>query len=134
MKTSSFVFCLLAIFPSTLITKDPPQPSIRILNSSGRRILTIFEGLRPSSPAVPSYLTAALHCSDREVTRGDAFPRTKGRRLLVQSGCGGHYAACIEDFCKTDCEYLFCWSGGSNYNSGWKTHYWNGCCYTDVLC
>src|SRR6516165_10237927 len=47
-------------------------------------------------------------------------------REKCASDCGGHYAACFEDFCGIDdCDYLFCYAGGNQYGLGWQTGFWN---------
>jgi len=144
-----YLLTLLIVFP-ILATSSRSGPLIH--NASGQRIHSVFEGLRPSPLVGPRHLYTAATMNSCQSTKpiNERVPRgnlsatgqllqvsangESGRYLRVQSNCGGHYATCIEDFCTIDCFYLFCWSGGSDYNLGWKTHYWNGCCYGDIQC
>src|SRR5215813_10813025 len=99
---------------------------MKMLTSTGKPIASIFEGLRPSPLGRLGYRTTDLHtCRPAKTARAQsdqlparqAFVRAvslslsgeqQARYLPVQSCCGGHYAACFEDFCTTDCTYLFC--------------------------
>lgn len=144
------ILCILASFAAKPIWAKLPGHNYRILNSAGKRIFSVFDGL-PPSPRDYSYryLTAAARScppltagAETQAERtGSPSLRTistrgqqKGRYLTVQSDCGGHYAACYEEFCTIYCEYQLCYAGGSNYYLGWQTGYWNGCCYGDVQC
>jgi hypothetical protein len=149
----SLVVLLFVTFAAILLSPGvASEASVRILDSHGNRMSSIFERLRPSPQAFARpYLSAASRPSctpatvvatkrETDVASPAAFRtvstkrQRQGRYTTVQSNCGGHYADCFEDFCTIDCDYLFCGVGGGPWQSGYKTQYWNGCCYSDEQC
>lgn len=134
--------------------KGPKQA--RMIDSSGKKLLSVFEGL-PRSPRVSSYryLTAAARaCTPGPTQSGPEAPKASGsptftpavltdegrsaRYVPAQaSSCGGHYGTSYEEPCGSGCVWQVVYAGGDRYCVGWTTHNWGACCgtqYQDLIC
>lgn len=90
---------------------------------------------RPSGSSNVRAMSASLKSRPASDIWQEPRPAVPPRcRTGCGSDCGGHYAACYEDFCTAECDYVFCYAGGSQYQYGWQTGIWNGCCYSDAIC
>lgn len=136
------VACTVACFAAKYAWAKLRGPQhYRILSMSGKRLVSVFDGLPRSPLGSYRYLTArersctGLAPSAATVKLTSRHIRGNGRYVPVQaSSCGGHYGAFLEHFCTIDCDYIQAYAGGNQYCVGWRTGFWTGCCYTDLQC
>lgn len=132
---------LLVLFGSL----NSSASSLKIINSAGRPIGLVFDGLKPQRHASSGVTSATLQSElpRFQVASNSETTSDRGRRQYefkrVQSGCDdctGHYMEQVVRFCTISCNYTWTQETGDVFELGYEVCAPNvGCtCYNEYTC